>query len=132
MNHRPPCPSPTPRVYPNSCALSRWPSSHLILCCPLLLLTPIPTSIRVSSHEVAKVLEFQLQHHFLKRNPRAVLLQNGLVRSPCSPRDSQEPSPTPQFKINYTSIKISKNLQIIKKKHEIMKVLIDLVVGIFS
>ena len=43
-----------------------------------------------SSHEVAKVLEFQLQHHFLKRNLRADLHQNGLVGSPCSPRDSQE------------------------------------------
>ena len=39
-----------------------------------------------SSHEVAKVLEFQLQHHSLQRNPRADLLQNGLVGSPCSPR----------------------------------------------
>ena len=27
------------------------PSSHLILCCPLLLLPPIPPSIRVSSNE---------------------------------------------------------------------------------
>ena len=52
-----------------------------------------------SSHEVAKVLEFQLQHHSLQRNPRANLLQNGQVGSPCSPRDSQESSPTPQFKI---------------------------------
>ena len=51
-----------------------------------------------SLHEVAKVLEFQLQHHFFQRNPRADLLQNGLVGSPCSPRDSQESSPTPQFK----------------------------------
>ena len=51
-----------------------------------------------SSHEVAEVLELQLQHHFLQRNPRAGLLQNGLVGSPCSPRDSQESSPTPQFK----------------------------------
>ena len=50
-----------------------------------------------SSHEVAKVLQFQLQHHFLQRNPWADLLQNGLVGSPCSPRDSQESSPTPQF-----------------------------------
>ena len=49
-------------------------------------------------HEVAKVLEFQLQHHSLQRNPRADLLQNGLVGSPCSPRDSQESSPTLQFK----------------------------------
>ena len=40
-------------------------SSHLILCRPLLLLPPIPPSITLfqwvnSSHEVAKVLEFQL------------------------------------------------------------------------
>ena len=53
-----------------------------------------------SSHEVAKVLEFQLWHHSFQRNPRADLLQNGLVESPCSPRDSQESSPTPQFKSN--------------------------------
>ena len=51
-----------------------------------------------SSHEVAKPLEFQLQHHSLKRNPRADLLYNGLVGSPCCPRDSQESSPTPQLK----------------------------------
>ena len=51
-----------------------------------------------SLHEVAKVLEFQLQHPSLQRNPRADLLQNGLVGSPCSPRDSQESSPTTQFK----------------------------------
>ena len=47
---------------------------------------------------MAKVLEFQLQHHSLQRNSRADLLQNGLVGSPCSPRDSQESSPTPQLK----------------------------------
>ena len=51
-----------------------------------------------TSHEVAKVLEFLLQHHCYLRNPRADLLHNGLVGSPCSPRDSQESSPTPQFK----------------------------------
>ena len=44
---------------------SAMPSSHLILCHPLLLLPPIPPSISLfqgvnSSHEVAKVLEFQL------------------------------------------------------------------------
>ena len=51
-----------------------------------------------SLHEVTKVLEFQLSHHSLQRNPRADLLQNGLVGSSCSPRDSQESSLTPQFK----------------------------------
>ena len=51
-----------------------------------------------SSHEVAKVLELQLRHHSFQRNPRADLLQNGLVGSYCSPRDSQESSPISQFK----------------------------------
>ena len=51
-----------------------------------------------SSHEVAKVLEFQLQHHSFQITPRADFFQNGLFGSSCSPRDSQESSPTPQFK----------------------------------
>ena len=41
-----PCPSPTLEVYSNSC-----PSSHVILCRPLLLPPPIPPSIRVFSNE---------------------------------------------------------------------------------
>ena len=45
---------------------SVMPSSHLFLCQPLLLLPSIFPSIRVFSndflHQVAKVLEFQLQH----------------------------------------------------------------------
>ena len=49
---RPPCPWPTPGVYSNSCpSKSVMPSSHLILCHPLLLLPPIPPSIRVFSNE---------------------------------------------------------------------------------
>ena len=51
-----------------------------------------------SLHEVAKVLEFQPQHQSFQWTPRADLLQNGLVGSPCDPRHSQESSPTPQFK----------------------------------
>ena len=51
-----------------------------------------------SLHQVAKVLEFQLQHQSSQWTPRTDLLQNGLVESHCSPRDSQESSPTPQFK----------------------------------
>jgi len=49
---RPPCPSPTPGVHSDSTSIkSVMPSSHLILCCPLLLLPPIPPSIRVFSNE---------------------------------------------------------------------------------
>ena len=44
---RPPCPSPTPRVHSESV----MPFSHLILCCPLLLLPPTPPSIRGFSNE---------------------------------------------------------------------------------
>ena len=50
----------------------------------------------VSSHQVAKVLEFQ--HQSFQWIFRTGFLQDGLVGSPCSPRDSQESSPTPQFK----------------------------------
>ena len=48
---RPPCPSPSPRVHSNLSIKSVMPSSHLILCRPLLLLPPIPPSIRVFSNE---------------------------------------------------------------------------------
>ena len=45
---RPPCPSPTPRVHSDSTSIeSVMPSSHLILCRPLLLLPSIFPSIRV-------------------------------------------------------------------------------------
>ena len=58
-----------------------------------------------SLHEVAKVLEFQLQHQSYQWTPRTDLLEDGLVGSPCSPRDSQESSSTPQFKsINFSAL----------------------------
>ena len=58
-------------------------------------------------HEVAKILELQLYHHSFQRNPRVDLLQNGLAGSPCSPRDSQESSPTAQFKsINSSALSL--------------------------
>ena len=49
---RPPCPSPTPTVHSRLKSIeSVMPSSHLILCRPLLLLPPIPPSIRVFTSE---------------------------------------------------------------------------------
>ena len=38
---RPPCRSPTPRVYSDSCPLCQWCHNHLILCHPLLLLPSV-------------------------------------------------------------------------------------------
>ena len=49
---RPPCPSPTPGACSNSCP-SVMPSSHLILCRLLLLLSSIFPSIRDFSDESA-------------------------------------------------------------------------------
>ena len=46
-----------------------------------------------SSHQVAKVLEFQLQHQSSQWIFRTDFLQDWLVWSPCSLRDSQESSP---------------------------------------
>ena len=57
-----------------------------------------------SSNQVAKVLEIQLQHQSFQWTPRTDLLYDGLVGSPCSPRDSQESSPIPQFKSINSSV----------------------------
>ena len=48
---RPPCPSPIQSSLRLTSIESVMPSSHVILCRPLLLLPPIPPSIRVFSNE---------------------------------------------------------------------------------
>ena len=51
---RPPCPSPTPQSLLKLMSVeSVMPSSHLILCCPLLLPPSIFPSIRVFSNKSA-------------------------------------------------------------------------------
>ena len=68
---RPPCPSPTPRVYSNSCPSSWW--CHQAISSSVIPSPPAPNPSQHqglfqwvnSSHEVAKVLEFQLQHQSL-------------------------------------------------------------------
>ena len=60
-----------------------------------------------SSHQGAKVLEFQLQHQSFQWIFRVDFLYDGLVWSLCSPRVSQESSPTPQFKgINSSALSL--------------------------
>ena len=79
------------------------------------LLSPSPPTFNLSQHQdlfhwvsylhqVAKGLEFQLQYQTFQWTPRTDLLQDGLVGSPCSPRDSQESSPTPQSKSINSSV----------------------------
>ena len=91
------------RVYPNPCPLSRWchptisssvvPFSSGLQSCPASgsfqmsqLFTSGSQNIGVSA--LTSVLPMHTQDWFPLR----------LVGSPCSPRDSQESSPTPQFK----------------------------------
>ena len=93
------------RVHSNSRPLSQsvMPSSHLILCGPLLLLPPIPPSIRGFSNESAlrirwpKCWSFSFSIIPSKEIPGLISFRM-LVGSSCSPRGSQESSPIPQFK----------------------------------
>ena len=62
---RPPCPSPTPGVHSDSSIESVMPSSHLILCRPLLLLPPIPPSIRVFSSESTLLMRWPKYWSFI-------------------------------------------------------------------
>ena len=110
---RPPCPSPTPGVHSDSRPSSHWChpaiSSSVIpfFSCPQSL--PASESFPMSQifEWGGQILEFQSQYHSFQRNPRADLLQNGLLGSPCSPRDSQGSSPTPQFEsINSSALSL--------------------------
>ena len=102
---RPPYPSPTPRVYSNS--LNPW-------CHPTISSPVVPSpAFNLSQHQglfqwvsssdqVAKVLEFQ--HQSFQWIFRTDFLLERLVGSPCSPRDLQESSLTPQFKSINSSV----------------------------
>ena len=83
-------------------------SSHLILCRPLFLLLPIPPSIRVFSNESTlrmrwtKYWSFSFSIIPSKEIPGLISFRMDWLDLLCSPRDSQESSPTPQFKsINF-------------------------------
>ena len=93
---RPPCLSPTPRVHSNSCALSRW-------CHPTIPPSVIPFSSRLQSFPASA--SFPMSQFFPSGGKSigvsastSILPMNTQDWSPCSPRDSQESSPSPQFK----------------------------------
>ena len=83
---------------------SVMPSSHLILGRPLLLLPPIPPSIKVFSNESTlhmrwpKYWSFSFSISPSNEHPALISFRMDWLGSPCSPRDSQQSSPTPQFK----------------------------------
>ena len=106
------CPSPTPRAYSNSSPLSQW--CHPTISSSVVLFSSCLQSsgsfLMSQLHQVAKVLEFQFQHQSFQWIIRTDFLQDGLVGSSCSPRDSQESSPTPQFKsINSSALSLLHN-----------------------
>ena len=71
-----------------------------------------------SSNQVVKILEFHLKHQSFQWIFRIDFLQDGLVGSPCSPKDSQVSSPTPQLKsINSSALRF---LYIVQLSHPYM------------
>ena len=79
------------------------PSSHLILCRPLFLLPSIFPSITVFQMSQlfasgGQSIGVSASTSVLPMNNQDWSPLNGLVGSPCSPRDFKESSPTPQFK----------------------------------
>ena len=78
---------------------SVMPSNHLILCYPLLQ-PPIFPSIRVFSNESVLQIRWPEYWSFIfSISPSNEYSRLISFWSPCSPSDSQESSPPPQFKI---------------------------------
>ena len=92
---------------------SVMPSNHLILCHSLLLLPSIFPSIRVFSNESVLHIRWPKNWSFSfnlspsKEYSGLVSFRIWLFWFPCSPRTSQESSPTPQFRsINSSALSL--------------------------
>ena len=101
---RPPCPSLTPRVYSNSCPSSRW--CHPAISSSVVPFSSCPQSLPASgSFPISQLFTWggqsmgvSLSASVLPKNTQDWSPLGWTGWSPCSPRDSQESSPTPQFK----------------------------------
>ena len=100
---RPPCLSPTPGVHPNSCPLSWW--CHPAISSSVVPFSSCPQSLPASESFLMSQLFVWGGQSIGISALASVLPKNtqdwsplGLAGSPCSPRDSQESSPTPHFK----------------------------------
>ena len=101
---RPPCPSPTLGVHPNSCASSRWCHPAIpYSVVPLLLLPSIPPSIRVFSNESTlrmrwpKYWSFSFSIIPSKEIPGLISFRMDWLDL-LAVQGTQESFPTPQFK----------------------------------
>ena len=88
-------------VCSNSCPLNWWyhPTASASAVVFLFCLQSFPASgsFPTSRLFTSKVLELQLQHQSFRWIFRVDFLQDWLVGTPYSPRDSQESSPAPHF-----------------------------------
>ena len=96
-----PCPSPSPLAFSNLCPLSQW-------CHPTISFSVISFSSRLQSFPASESFlmsrlfasgrqSIGAAHQSFQWIFRTNFLQDWLVGSPCSPRDSQESSLAPQF-----------------------------------
>ena len=107
---RPPCLSPTPGVHPDSHPSSQW--CHPAISSSVVPFFSCPQSLPASdSFPMSQLFTWGGQStgvsalaSFLPKKSQGWSPLNGLVGSPCSPRDSQESSPTPQFKSINSSV----------------------------
>ena len=95
---RPPCPSPAPGAYSNSCPLSQW-------CHPTISSSAVLFSSCLQSFPASG--SFQMSHSFASGGQSIGISASTSVLPMISfrmdwldlhPRDSQESSPTPQFR----------------------------------
>ena len=101
---RPPCPSLTPGVYPNSCPSSQW--CHPDISSSVIPFSSCPQSLPSSeSFPMSQLFAWggqsigvSVSASVLPMNTQDWSPLGWTGWSPCSPRDSQETSPTPQFK----------------------------------
>ena len=101
---RPPCPSPTSEVHPNTCPSSWW--CHPTISSSVVPFSSCPQSFPASgSCQMSQLftsggqsIGISASTSVLPINTRDWSPLGWPVGSPCSPRDSQESSPTPQFK----------------------------------
>ena len=102
---RPPCPSPTPGVHSDSCPSSPW-------CHPAISSSVVPFSSCPQSLPAPESLPMSQLFAWGGQSTGVSALASVLPKksqgwSPCSPRDSQESSPTPQFKrINSSALSL--------------------------
>ena len=107
---RPPCPSPTPGVRSDSRSSSRW--CHPAISSSVVPFSSCRQSLPASGYFPMSQLftwggqstEVSALASFLPKNTQDLSPLEWTGWSPCSPRDSQESSPTPQFKSINSSV----------------------------